>query len=134
MRRVGLAAALLGLALVSGACGAADTDEVADPAGSGEDDDPGSMREDLSAFDLATDTSRSLIDIDELVSGGPGKDDIPALSDPEFVALDESTIPDDVDGVLVERSGEKRFYPHNIMVWHEIADDEIDGEPYAVTF
>lgn len=88
----------------------------------------------LERFGLETDTSQRLVEIDEFVSGGPGKDDIPALTDPLFDDLADSSIPDDVDGVLVEIGADARFYPYNVMVWHEIANDLVDGRPIAVTF
>ena len=83
---------------------------------------------------LRTDTSSRTVELDGFVGGGPGKDGIPALADPDFVELDDSTIPDDVRGVLVEIAGEARFYPYNVMVWHEVVNDEIAGTPVTVTF
>ncbi len=85
-------------------------------------------------FGLATDTSKRLVELDEFISGGPPKDGIPALTDPLFDTLEASTIPDDVYGVLVEIEGDVRFYPYNILVWHEIANEVVGGRPIAVTF
>ena len=90
--------------------------------------------QELLEFDLSTNTEKTSIDLDELVSGGPVKDAIPALTNPEFEALADSTIPDDIRGVLLDIDGEKRFYPYNVMVWHEVANDTIAGTPVTVTF
>lgn len=103
----------------------------------GQPGDPEGSSSDAQAFmerGLRTETSSRTVELDEFVGGGPGKDDIPALTDPDFIELAESSIPDDVRGVLVEIGGEKRFYPYNVMVWHEVANDEIAGTPVAVTF
>jgi len=36
--------------------------------------------------------------------------------------------------ILVEVAGEVRGYPYQILVWHEIANDEVGGVPIAVTY
>lgn len=72
----------------------------------------------------------------EIMSGGPGKDGIPALSDPQFVTLDvqqgiegrEPVITVRVEGALA------RAYPLRYLTWHEIANDRIGEVPVAVTF
>jgi len=83
---------------------------------------------------LTTDYSKTSIDTTKLLSGGPGKDGIPALNNPTFVAIGEEALEDEVQGVFVERGTDKRFYPYNILVWHEIVNDTIGGEPLAITF
>ena len=71
-----------------------------------------------------------------IVSGGPGKDGIPALTNPEVVpasAGDSFLVPDDlILGVVV--NGEARAYPHGILWWHEIANDVLGGRPIVVSF
>ncbi len=73
---------------------------------------------------------------EELQHGCPGKDCIPALDSPRMVAPDSSeaaylTDSDWVVGVVVE--DEARAYPHNILWWHEIVNDEVAGVPIAIT-
>ncbi len=87
-----------------------------------------------------TDFSRTAVDFDEILSGGPPKDGIPAIDDPKYVPLSaiasegsfsiEGTEP--VVGVTV--GGEMRAYPLSILMWHEIVNDELGGVPIAVTF
>ena len=36
--------------------------------------------------------------------------------------------------IALENDGEARAYPLAILMWHEIANDEIAGRPVAVTF
>lgn len=86
------------------------------------------------AAGFATDLTRTSIDLELVLSGGPGKDGIPALSDLTFTPPILALLGDDVRGILVEFEGERRFYPFNILVWHEIANDSIGDTHFAVTF
>ena len=81
-----------------------------------------------------TDFSRSAVDFDEILSGGPPKDGIPSIDDPVFVAASEIDI-DDVEPVIaVAIEDEARAYPVRILMWHEIVNDVVGGVPVAVTF
>ena len=72
---------------------------------------------------------------DKIMQGGPPRDGIPALSSPEMLAADEADYLRDTDQVLgISINGEARAYPTRILVWHEIANDTIGGQPVAVTF
>lgn len=81
-----------------------------------------------------TDLSAAIIDTDLILSGGPGKDGIPAISDPKFTSVESAVVDDEVLGILVDFNSEKRFYPYNILVWHEIVNDQIGDKKFAVTF
>ncbi|MDJ0826674.1 MAG: DUF3179 domain-containing protein [Rhodobacter sp.] len=72
----------------------------------------------------------------EILSGGPPKDGIPALSDPSFIrAGAESRIEGREPVITVELDGqEPRAYPIRYLTWHEIVNDKIGGTPVAVTF
>ncbi|WP_121629981.1 DUF3179 domain-containing protein [Tropicibacter alexandrii] len=72
----------------------------------------------------------------EIISGGPPKDGIPALSDPSFVAVDAVTgIAGNEPVIAVEIDGEvPRAYPIRYLTWHEIVNDVVGGVPVAVTF
>jgi hypothetical protein len=80
------------------------------------------------------DFTKTAIDFSNVLSGGPGKDGIPAISNPKFEAVSKSTISDRTRGILLEIDGESRFYPYNILVWHEIVNDSIGNNYFAVTF
>jgi hypothetical protein len=72
---------------------------------------------------------------ESIVSGGPPKDGIPALTNPNFVGASFVEYLRDDDLVLgVVVNGESRAYPHNIGWWHEIVNDRIGGRPISVTF
>jgi hypothetical protein len=103
------------------------------------DDLPPVTDEDLARFErvgLETDFSRYAVDPSLLLSGGPVKDAIPALSDPEMVSVEEADadLLDETRGILVEFDGEARFYPFSILVWHEIVNDSIQDTHFAATF
>jgi hypothetical protein len=83
-----------------------------------------------------TDGTRHTITLDEIISGGPGKDGIPSIDQPTFVSIEaaSTTVPLDEPGIGVTLSGEARFYPYSILVWHEIVNDTIAGVPVAITY
>ena len=83
-----------------------------------------------------TDFSTSLIDLDEVRSGGPPRDGIPPIDTPDFVAGEEADEwLDPREPVIVVSAGEQiRAYPLQILTWHEIVNDELGGVPLSVTF
>jgi hypothetical protein len=85
---------------------------------------------------LETNTAKSAIDLDQVLSGLPQKDGIPSIDEPSFTSIAETSenVTDDTRGILVQNNGETKFYPYNVMVWHEIVNDELGGLPLAVTF
>ncbi len=96
--------------------------------------DPGEPRFDTRGWD--TDFSLSSIPFDQVLSGGPPKDGIPAIDDPVFESIESAR--DWVDGqapvIALEVDGEAKAYPMAVMTWHEITNDTIGGEPVVVTF
>ena len=82
-----------------------------------------------------TDFSRASIDFDEIRSGGPPKDGIPAIDRPTYRAPGEvDDIGDREPVITVSLGAETRAYPVRILIWHEIANDTLGGVPIAVTF
>ncbi|PJK29451.1 DUF3179 domain-containing protein [Minwuia thermotolerans] len=82
-----------------------------------------------------TDFSKRSVDFDEIKSGGPSKDGIPPIDEPEFRPVGEIEGLEDaqpVMGLIVD--GEAKAYPLSVLMWHEIVNDEIAGVPVAVTF
>jgi hypothetical protein len=85
----------------------------------------------------ATDFSRTSLDSwGEVISGGPPKDGILALSDPAFRRVaTENRIGDREPVIAVEIDGATpRAYPIRYLTWHEIVNDTVGGVPVAVTF
>lgn len=85
---------------------------------------------------FSTDTSKRIIDLDELQAGGPPKDGIPALDEPRFVSASEAADwLEPQEPVILLRVGDAaKIYPLQILTWHEITNDELGGVPVAVTF
>ncbi len=76
-----------------------------------------------------------LIPRDEVYDGGPGQDGIPALVNPGFEhaqSVDYLKNDDLVIGIKI--GDETRAYPHIILDWHEIINDEINGSKFAITY
>ncbi len=83
-----------------------------------------------------TDLSRHTVPLEEIVSGGPPKDGIPALDHPQFVSVsqaDEWLSPREAV-VVVTDGGEAKAYPLQILIWHEIVNDVVGGRAVAVTY
>lgn len=75
------------------------------------------------------------IPVQEILSGGPPRDGIPAIDRPRFVSAGEAdTLGPDDRVIGIHRNGEARAYPIAILNWHEIVNDRIGDEPIVVTF
>jgi hypothetical protein len=90
-------------------------------------------------FDLSgwkTDFSKHSVPLSEFRSGGPPRDGIPPIDDPKPVSQDkaEEFLGDREPVLAVAVGDEVRAYPIQILVWHEIANDELGGRPIAVTY
>ncbi len=107
------------------------------PTSQNESDEAVSPREESTSGRAITVTSgvTHSIPLHEILSGGPGKDGIPSIDAPRFVAAKDANYLADTDpGVGVTIGDESRFYPYRILVWHEIVNDTIAGEPVLVTY
>ncbi|MDB2607114.1 DUF3179 domain-containing protein [Zobellia sp.] len=75
------------------------------------------------------------IPIEEVLDGGPGRDGIPALENPNFLQVSEVDFLTDSDLVIGFKNGDDiRAYPHIILDWHEIINDNIGDVSLAVTY
>lgn len=72
----------------------------------------------------------------EVLSGGPPKDGIPAVDDPQFIPIADETEMDRREPVItVALEGEiPRAYPIRYLTWHEIVNDRIGDIPVSITF
>lgn len=79
--------------------------------------------------------SNAIVPTSEILSGGPGRDGIPAIDQPSFIPANEVDYlhPDDLV-VSLSVGTEVRAYPLRVLVWHEIVNDVIAGQPVAVTY
>jgi hypothetical protein len=85
---------------------------------------------------FSTDFSRHTVSYRDVLSGGPPKDGIPAIDNPLFINVDEADeYLQDLEPVIFLQIGEHaRAYPLQVLTWHEIVNDIVDGRPIAITF
>ncbi len=88
----------------------------------------------VSQFD--TDFAIHSVPYDEILSGGPPKDGIPAIDAPKFVGIEEADewLEPQEPVILVEVGDVAKAYPIQILMWHEIVNDVIGDVSVAVTF
>jgi archaellum component FlaG (FlaF/FlaG flagellin family) len=97
---------------------------------------------------LSVDSSISTIPLEDILSGGPPPQGIPALGfsgdhtgavgespAPVFISQQEATwLAEEEPVIVMSLAGENRIYPLQILTWHEIINDTLGGVPIAVTF
>ena len=98
---------------------------------------------------LGTNTERANIPLEEVLSGGPPPQGIPALgfsgdwqevasasNAPTFVSQDEAEgwLEPQEPVALLSLQGDAKIYPLQILTWHEIVNDTLSGVPVAVSF
>ena len=73
-----------------------------------------------------TQYERGSVDLDEILTGGPPRDGIPAIDEPDFVSVDSaSQWLGGVEPVIaLSLDGQARAYPLQILMYHEIVNDE----------
>ncbi len=77
----------------------------------------------------------ALIPPSQIYSGGPDKDGIPSLDNPEFVKVPDADFIKDEDRVLgITINGVSKAYPVKILNWHEIVNDSIREVFFAITY
>jgi hypothetical protein len=70
-----------------------------------------------------------------ITSGGPGKDGIPSIDQPQFVPPEQAGFLSDDEPVFgLDYRGDVRAYPQQVLVWHEIVNDTVAEEPLTVTY
>ena len=79
---------------------------------------------------------RYIVDPADILGGGPPKDGIPSIDDPKYVSLQEADewIADNELVLALIYKGITRVYPLQILVWHEIVNDWIAGDPILITY
>ena len=80
--------------------------------------------------------AKYIVEPGRIVSGGIPKDAIPSIDHPKYVSLEEADqwIQDNELVLAITYKGIRRVYPLQIMVWHEIVNDSIAGEPILITY
>lgn len=149
-----IAGALLATALIASACSgplsAAPTPTDVptptapdDPSGrqaleGGECEDPfeGTNPRFPTRFWNQTNFCKHSVDYSTIMSGGPPPDGIPAIDNPKFESFEagDEWLGPEWAVMAYEHEGDARAYPLAILIWHEIANDTVGGQPVAITF
>ena len=88
---------------------------------------------------LKTNTAKSSIDLEKILDWGPWKDGIPAINKPVFLNIKQAKkdmhyLNWESRWIVVSIKGDSRFYPLNILNWHEIVNDNINGTSFVISF
>jgi hypothetical protein len=87
------------------------------------------------AFQFGDGLPAPLVDPTQIASGGPPPDGIPAIDHPRFEHPRTVSWVRDREPVLALTVGaDSRAYPVQVLIWHEIVNDTVGGEPVAVTY
>jgi hypothetical protein len=72
----------------------------------------------------------------EIISGGVGRDGIPAIDNPRFNSTAESQelLSAEEPVLVISLDGSAKIYPLRILMWHEIVNDTVADTPVAVTY
>lgn len=85
---------------------------------------------------FVTDGVKHSVPLNEILSGGPPKDGIPPIDDPNFLSVKDANefLKDEETGTGLCIGNDCRFYPYQILVWHEIVNDTVGSQPVLVTY
>ncbi len=86
--------------------------------------------------ELQNDFNGAKVKKGDLLQGCTSQDCIPSIDNPKFESVnDADSWLEDGDALFaIDYMGEQKAYPQRIMNWHEIVNDEIQGEPVVITF
>jgi hypothetical protein len=81
-----------------------------------------------------TNFDKSEVNLKEIVDGGPARDDIPPIDDPQFNNPADVELGDREPVITLKIGDDARAYPLSVLIWHEIVNDTVGGVPVAVTY
>ena len=82
-----------------------------------------------------TDFTRCTVSLEEILSGGIGRDGIPTIDDVTIIPVaQETTLAATEPVISLVINGEARAWPLRYLIWHEIANDTLGDIPIAVTY
>jgi len=81
-----------------------------------------------------TDLEQTQVPLTEIRSGGVPRDGIPPIDGPKTVPVEKADLRPKEPVIQLEIGEDARAYPLRVLMWHEIANDVVDGRPVAVTY
>lgn len=98
-------------------------------------DSPGTWPVEWNSAWPRTDFSQTRVEYGEILSGGPPRDGIRALVDPQFTPVRAvADLPPTEPVIVVVQDDEARAYPLRVLMWHEIVNDVIGERPVIITY
>jgi uncharacterized protein DUF3179 len=77
----------------------------------------------------------TLIPASKIKRGGPPRDGIPSIDRPEFIDSKDALFLKDNDRVIgISYKGAVRAYPIKILNWHEVVNDNLNGEAAIISY
>jgi hypothetical protein len=126
---------LLGTVFIAGCSGA--INEIQEKQKFIEDvEEPETAQEKEGEFMTTSEGVKYIVNPDKIRGGGPPKDGIPSIDNPKYVSVQEADewIQDNELVLAIIHKDVKRVYPLQIMVWHEIVNDNIAEDPILITY
>ncbi|MDB9314337.1 DUF3179 domain-containing protein [Spirulina sp. CS-785/01] len=74
------------------------------------------------------------INLEQLLNGGPPKDGIPSIDNPQFDTPSTTPFHENDIAIGVVINGEAKAYPFGIMNWHEIVNDTVGGKNVTISY
>ncbi len=82
-----------------------------------------------------TNQSDWLLPLNQIKDGGPGKDGIPSIDNPQFIDANAVSFLNDNDLVVgIVQGNVAKAYPHIVLDWHEVVNDEINGAFFTLNY
>ena len=83
-----------------------------------------------------TDFSIHSVPLEEMIEGGPGKDGIQSIDEPEFEIISEALkwLNTNEPVIAFSVDGKAKAYPLQILMYHEIVNDQLSDKKIAVTY
>lgn len=87
-------------------------------------------------FSWKTNWKKHSINYNELLSGGPPRDGIPAIDSPKFETTKQASswIKDNEPLIFIKINNKTKAYPLQVLIWHEIVNDTLAHKKITVTF
>ena len=83
-----------------------------------------------------TDFSRTTVELRDMVEGGPGKDGIQSIDVPKFISINAAKEWLDAREpvVVFSHGSQSKAYPLQILMYHEIVNDQLGDQEISVTY
>ena len=85
---------------------------------------------------VKTDFSNTKVILSDMIEGGPGKDGIPSIDQPVFVSVEKAGqwLHEREPVVVFANETDAKAYPLQILMYHEIVNDQLGNEKISITY